>query len=93
MPKLKLLMDRRVATIDQGIDWALAEAMAIGSILKTGTSVRLCGQDAERGSFSQRHLAVVDPANDAKHVITSYSIHYTKLYELRLACTSPKVAL
>jgi len=61
VPKMKRLMDRRVATMDEGVDWALAEAMAVGSVLNAGLSVRLCGQDVERGSFSQRHLAAVDP--------------------------------
>ena len=37
------------------IDWALGEAMAIGSLLKEGTHVRLSGQDVERGTFSHRH--------------------------------------
>ena len=32
-------------------DWALAEYMAFGSLLKEGVHVRLSGQDAERGTF------------------------------------------
>ena len=32
-------------------DWALAEAMAFGSLLKEGVHVRLSGQDVERGTF------------------------------------------
>jgi len=36
-------------------DWALAEAMAFGSLLKEGFHVRLSGQDVERGTFSHRH--------------------------------------
>lgn len=36
-------------------DWAMAEAMAFGSLLKEGTHVRLSGQDVERGTFSHRH--------------------------------------
>lgn len=37
------------------VDWALAEAMAFGSLLKEGIHVRLSGQDVERGTFSHRH--------------------------------------
>ena len=37
------------------VDWALAEAMAFGSLLKQGVHVRLSGQDVERGTFSHRH--------------------------------------
>jgi len=33
------------------VDWALAEAMAFGSLLKEGIHVRLSGQDVERGTF------------------------------------------
>lgn len=32
-------------------DWALAEYMAFGSLLKEGIHVRLSGQDVERGTF------------------------------------------
>lgn len=33
------------------MDWALAEYMAFGSLLKGGIHVRLSGQDVERGTF------------------------------------------
>ena len=38
------------------IDWAHAEALAFASLLTEGTSIRLTGQDTERGTFSQRHM-------------------------------------
>lgn len=41
------------------IDWASAEAMAFGAALADGNRVRLCGQDAQRGTFSHRHAAMV----------------------------------
>ena len=44
-----------------GIDWAQAESLAYASLLTEGTPVRLTGQDAERGTFSQRHLVLHDP--------------------------------
>ncbi len=40
------------------IDWAHAEALAIGSVMKDGVAVRLTGQDCARGTFSQRHAVV-----------------------------------
>ena len=43
-----------------GIDWAHAEALALGSVMQDGISVRLTGQDCARGTFSQRHAVVWD---------------------------------
>ena len=37
------------------IDWSTAEALAFGTLLLDGFSVRLSGQDSARGTFSQRH--------------------------------------
>ncbi len=42
------------------IDWALAEQLAFGTLLKDGVPVRLSGQDSARGTFSQRHAVWVD---------------------------------
>jgi 2-oxoglutarate dehydrogenase E1 component len=61
-PKLVKQLERRRAALgpDGGIDWAQAEALAFASLLTEGTPVRLTGQDAERGTFSQRHLVLHD---------------------------------
>ncbi len=61
-PKLvKQLERRRKAVTDAGgIDWAQAEALAFASLLTEGVPIRLTGQDAERGTFSQRHLVLHD---------------------------------
>lgn len=42
------------------IDWAFAEALCFGSLLLENYRVRLSGQDARRGTFSQRNLVVYD---------------------------------
>jgi len=60
-PKLTKMVEKRAAAIsDNSIDWALAESLAFGSLMLEGTSVRLSGQDAGRGTFSQRHAAYHD---------------------------------
>jgi 2-oxoglutarate dehydrogenase E1 component len=61
-PKLVRQLDKRrqVAETGRGIDWAHAEALAYASLLSEGTPIRLTGQDAERGTFSQRHLVLHD---------------------------------
>ena len=61
--KLGRQLTRRRDALDKegAIDWALAESLAFGSILMEGTPIRLTGQDAQRGTFSQRHLVLHDP--------------------------------
>ena len=50
-----------------GILWAHAEALAFASLLTEGIPIRLTGQDAERGTFSQRHLVLHDPKTGQEH--------------------------
>src|SRR5579884_2712031 len=52
----------------EGIDWATAEALAIGSLCAEGTHVRMSGQDSGRGTFSHRHAVLVDQENEARYV-------------------------
>jgi probable 2-oxoglutarate dehydrogenase E1 component DHKTD1 len=52
----------------QGLDWATAEALALGSLLLEGHNVRISGQDVGRGTFSQRHVILVDQQTE-KNVI------------------------
>jgi len=61
-PKLWRQLGKREETfsIDQSLDWGHAEALAFGSLLKEGIPVRLTGQDAERGTFSHRHVVLHD---------------------------------
>ena len=51
----------------KGIDWATAEALAFGSLQIEGFPVRLSGQDCGRGTFSQRHSAILDQNTDEKY--------------------------
>jgi 2-oxoglutarate decarboxylase len=61
-PKLVRQLERRRTALgeDGGIDWAHAESLAFASLLTEGVPVRLTGQDAERGTFSQRHMVLHD---------------------------------
>jgi 2-oxoglutarate dehydrogenase E1 component len=61
--KLKRQLSNRAAVLDtEGgkFDWAHAESVAFAAILQDGTPIRLTGQDAQRGTFSQRHLVLHD---------------------------------
>jgi 2-oxoglutarate dehydrogenase E1 component len=54
---LQRVLDAKKAMFDsgEGFDWATAEALAFGTLVKEGHQVRLSGQDSGRGTFSQRH--------------------------------------
>lgn len=62
--KLERTRERRRRALDnpeeRTVDWALAEELALASILEDGISIRLTGQDSERGTFSQRHAVFFD---------------------------------
>jgi 2-oxoglutarate dehydrogenase E1 component len=60
-PKLTRLLADRAAIPQSGlVNHADAELLAIGSLLLEGHAVRLSGQDARRGTFSQRHAVIRD---------------------------------
>jgi 2-oxoglutarate dehydrogenase E1 component len=51
-----------------GFDWATAEALAFGTLLLENEPVRLSGQDAGRGTFSQRHAVLTDQDNEERWI-------------------------
>ena len=66
---VRRLLDRRFEMIEQGkgIDWAMAEHLAYGTLLSEGFPVRLSGQDSERGTFSQRHSVLIDQETERRY--------------------------
>ena len=68
-PKLDPFIQRRRAALEgAAVDWALAEALAFGSLVLEGTPVSLSGQDSSRGTFSQRHLELYDYENGSLYI-------------------------
>jgi 2-oxoglutarate dehydrogenase E1 component len=64
----RLFKNRRKMIEDgRGIDWAMAEGLAFGTLVNEGFPVRLSGQDVERGTFSQRHAVLIDQINEKKY--------------------------
>jgi 2-oxoglutarate dehydrogenase E1 component len=59
---------RHMIETGEGIDWATGEALAFGTLLDEGYAVRLSGQDSSRGTFSQRHCALVDQETEERYV-------------------------
>jgi 2-oxoglutarate decarboxylase len=67
-PKLQKMLERRAAMVSEGgIDWAMGELLAFGSLLMEGIPVRLAGQDSRRGTFVQRHAVLIDRDNAAEY--------------------------
>ncbi|MGY1745403.1 multifunctional oxoglutarate decarboxylase/oxoglutarate dehydrogenase thiamine pyrophosphate-binding subunit/dihydrolipoyllysine-residue succinyltransferase subunit [Blastococcus sp. SYSU D00695] len=67
-PKLQKMLERRAAMVSEGgIDWAMGELLAFGSLLMQGIPVRLAGQDSRRGTFVQRHAVLIDRETAAEY--------------------------
>jgi 2-oxoglutarate dehydrogenase E1 component len=69
-PKVQKLLDQRLemARGRRALDFGMAEALAFGSLLKQGVPVRLSGQDTRRGTFNQRHAALIDIETEEEYV-------------------------
>ena len=69
--KLRKLVESRAKLIEEEVpmDWAFAEALALGTILLEGISIRFSGEDISRGTFSQRHMALTDMNNAAEVIL------------------------
>jgi 2-oxoglutarate dehydrogenase E1 component len=69
-PKLKKLMEQRreMGEGQRAVDWAMAEALAFGSLVWDGMLVRLTGEDSRRGTFNQRHAVLIDRQTEAEHI-------------------------
>ncbi|MDZ4768063.1 MAG: 2-oxoglutarate dehydrogenase E1 component [Chloroflexota bacterium] len=92
-PKLKKSMEARLDALTDAdartIAWATAEDLAFASILEDGISIRLTGQDAERGTFNQRHAVLHDnktgvsftPLQALPNAQASYEVHNSPLSE------------
>lgn len=65
----RILDGHKKMTGNRTADWALGEAIGMGSLLMEGTHVRLSGQDVERGTFSHRHHVLHDQEVDLKNHI------------------------
>jgi multifunctional 2-oxoglutarate metabolism enzyme len=91
-PKLRKQLERRRAALgpEGGIEWAHAEALALGSLLTEAVPVRFTGQDTERGTFSQRHLVLHDvntgataaPIRNLPGALAPIELHNSPLSEL-----------
>lgn len=63
---------RHMIETGEGIDWGMAEALAFATLLSEGNTVRVSGQDVERGTFSHRHALLHDQASGERYVPLSH---------------------
>src|SRR5918994_1241034 len=68
--KLERIIGQRRKSIESGedIDWATAEHLAFGTLVREGFPVRVSGQDSGRGTFSQRHAVLYDQTSEERYV-------------------------
>ncbi len=91
-PKLVPQFERRRDALghEGRVVWAHAEALALASLLLEGVPIRMTGQDAERGTFSQRHLVLHDatdgrrftPIQNLSGARAPFELHDSPLSEL-----------
>ncbi|MBC7425318.1 MAG: 2-oxoglutarate dehydrogenase E1 component, partial [Bacteroidia bacterium] len=67
--KVQQIYEARVEMIGKdSYDWAMGELMAYATLVDEGTTVRLSGQDCERGTFSHRHALIKKEDSEAEYV-------------------------
>ncbi|OGT53371.1 MAG: 2-oxoglutarate dehydrogenase E1 component [Gammaproteobacteria bacterium RIFCSPHIGHO2_12_FULL_42_13] len=73
-PQVKKMLEAKQQMTDGRlpINWGYAEAMAYATLLEDGYPIRLCGQDACRGTFAHRHAVLHDQNTDAIYIPLSH---------------------
>ena len=92
---IQRFMEGRAKMVEtgEGIDWAMAEALAFGTLLDEGNPVRLSGQDCERGTFSQRHSVLIDQQTENRYTPLNHIREGQKRYEVINSMLSEEAVL
>lgn len=71
---------KEMAEGNKKLDWGMAELLAYSTLLNEGYSIRLAGEDAQRGTFSHRHVTLIDYENGSHYTsISSCAAENTKV--------------
>ncbi len=69
----KMLEARQKMTLgEMPLNWGYAETLAYATLLDEGFPIRLCGQDACRGTFAHRHAVLHDQNTDRMYIPLSH---------------------
>ncbi|EDQ31697.1 2-oxoglutarate dehydrogenase, E1 component [Hoeflea phototrophica DFL-43] len=92
---IQRFMDNRAKMVEtgEGIDWAMAEALAFGTLMHEGTKIRLSGQDVERGTFSQRHSVLYDQETEERYIPLAHVALNQARYEVINSMLSEEAVL
>jgi len=73
-PQVKKMLETQKKMIEGEVplNWGLAEALAYATLLAEGYPIRLCGQDASRGTFAHRHAVLHDQNTDEIYIPLSH---------------------
>jgi len=77
----KIFNDRLEMIKSDNYDWAMGELMAYATLIDEGYSVRMSGQDCERGTFSHRH-AIVKKEDSEKEYIPLANVKDAKQFQI-----------
>ncbi len=64
--------EKKMVAGEQPLNWGFAENMAYATLLDQGYPVRLCGQDAGRGTFAHRHAVLYDQNTGTPYIPLSH---------------------
>ncbi len=73
-PQVKKMLEARekMTTGELPMNWGYAETLSYATLLDEGYPIRLCGQDACRGTFAHRHAVLHDQNTDAIYIPLSH---------------------
>lgn len=67
--KVQQLFSQRKKMVEENkYDWAMGELMSYATLLDEGNSIRMCGQDCERGTFSHRHAVIKKEDSEKEYI-------------------------
>jgi 2-oxoglutarate dehydrogenase E1 component len=73
-PQVKKMLEARqkMTEGELPLNWGYAEILAYATLLDQGYPIRLCGQDAARGTFAHRHAVLHDQNTDQIYIPLSH---------------------